>query len=135
MSSPLSLPDWTSQPPRNSVRLLYLVRYSVWVQDRLQSPLPFAIGLFKHGNPEVIHNHLAREVSLGRMFTPRQQSNVHISHLGIIPKKNKPGKWQLIVDLSSPRAQACMTSVSSLRYPTVDDLASLIVRSGRGPSL
>jgi len=31
-----------------------------------------------------------------------QNPGIHISPLGIISKKNKPGKWRLIVDLSSP---------------------------------
>ena len=26
----------------------------------------------------------------------------HISSLGVIPKKNKPGSWRLILDLSHP---------------------------------
>uniref|UniRef100_A0A1X7TP25 Reverse transcriptase domain-containing protein n=1 Tax=Amphimedon queenslandica TaxID=400682 RepID=A0A1X7TP25_AMPQE len=121
-------------------------QFASYIQSGIQSG--FRIGFNRHSpllsassnmacsNPEVIHKYLAREVSLGRMFTRPPQSDVHISPLGIIPKKNKPGKWRLIVDLSSPHGQSVNdgidTSASSLRYPTVDDLASLIVRNGRG---
>ena len=50
-------------------------------------------------NPEVISQYLSREVSLSRMkLLPLSQSkHIHISPIGAIPKKNKPGKWRLIV--------------------------------------
>ena len=31
-----------------------------------------------------------------------QKMGVHCSPIGVIPKKNRPGHWRLIVDLSSP---------------------------------
>ena len=50
---------------------------------------------------DVVQNYLEREVSLGRMYCVREaakwQLQVQISPLGMIPKKNKPGKWRLIV--------------------------------------
>ena len=61
--------------------------------------------------PEAVIEYLQREVLLDRMWKiplsilPR---GVHMSPLGIIPKKSKPGKWRLIVDLSSP----CGTSIN-----------------------
>ena len=56
-------------------------------------------------NPSIISEYLHREASLGRMqCLPPESINkgVHISPIGAIPKKHKPGKWRLIVDLSSP---------------------------------
>lgn len=31
---------------------------------------------------------------------------VHTSRIGVIPKKHQPGKFRLIVDLSSPRGKS-----------------------------
>ena len=67
------------------------------------------------------------------MVVPR---GVHYSPLGIIPKRNKPGKWRLIVDLSSPQGisinDGIDTDKSSLSYASVDHLAALVVSTGRG---
>ena len=53
----------------------------------------------------VIGNYLDldQEVKLGGMRRDVvSPPGVNLSHLGAIPKKNKPGKWCLIMDLSSP---------------------------------
>ena len=53
----------------------------------------------------VIDEYLANEVSLGRVAGPFDSPlfpNLQISSFGVIPKKGQPGKWRLIVDLSSP---------------------------------
>ena len=56
-------------------------------------------------HPSVIDEYLATEVSLGRVAGPFASPPVpllHVSSFGVIPKKGQPGKWGLIVDLSSP---------------------------------
>ena len=56
-------------------------------------------------HPDVIDRYLANEVSLGRVAGPFSSSplpNLHISSFDVIPKKGQPGKWRLVVDLSSP---------------------------------
>ena len=59
--------------------------------------------------------------SLGKLTSP----------IELVPK-NKPGKWHLIVDLSSPLQQNINDGISSdrssLSYMSVDHLASLVVR-------
>ena len=54
----------------------------------------------------VIDAYLANEVSLGRVAGPFNSlppfPNLQISSFGVILKKGQPGKWRLIVDLSSP---------------------------------
>ena len=64
---------------------------------------------------------------------------VHISPLGLIPKKNKPGKWRMIVDLSSSRGSSInhgiSSDVASLQYTSVDDLAALVKSKGEGSYL
>ena len=89
--------------------------------------------------PSVISEYLNREVSLNRMIKlpegvhPR---GIHISPLGAIPKKNKPGKWRLIVDLSSPPDHSINDGISSekssLSYASIDHLATIIVSEGQG---
>jgi len=92
--------------------------------------------------PSIIYDYLQREVLLGRMiklppnfFPP----GIHISPVGIVPKKNKPGKWRLIMDLSSPDKASIndgiSQSLSSLSYVSVDHLSALVLQAGRGAYL
>ena len=56
-------------------------------------------------NPKVIDDYLAIEVARGRVAGPfplPPLPNLQVSSFGVIPKKGQPGKWRLIVDLSSP---------------------------------
>ena len=63
-------------------------------------------------------------------------NNVHFSPVGAIPKRHRPGKWRLIIDLSSPSNASVNDGISpewsTLRYPTVDHLSSLILQEGKG---
>ena len=55
--------------------------------------------------PLVIDEYLAHEVPWGRVVDPFRSfplPNLHISSFGVIPEEGQPGKWRLIVDLSSP---------------------------------
>ena len=59
-------------------------------------------------NPQVIDNYLQSEVQSGRVAGPFSQpplSVLHVSRFGVIPKCHQPGKWRLILDLSSPAGQ------------------------------
>ena len=58
---------------------------------------------------EVVQSYRDREVKLGHMVclsTAQAEElapmGVQISPFGIIPKRNRPGKWRLIVNLSAP---------------------------------
>ena len=89
--------------------------------------------------PSVISEYLAREVSLNRMIKLPSgiwPSGTHISSVGVIPKKNKPGKWRLTVDLSSPSGHSINDGISpersSLSYTSVDHLTSMILLEGQG---
>ena len=57
----------------------------------------------------------------------------------MIPKKNKPGKWPLIVDLSSPNGfsvnDGISQELSSIKYTSLDHLACLVNSVGRGALL
>ena len=90
-------------------------------------------------NPQVIDNYLRSEVQLGRVAGPFQQpplSNLHVSRFGVIPKRNQPGKWRLILDLSSPAGHSVNDGIASedysLQYMKVDDIIAGIMQFGRG---
>jgi len=86
--------------------------------------------------------YLHREVALNRMWRCPAgclPKGIHTSHLGLIAKKNKPGKWCLIADLSAPQGMSINDGIdsglSSLSYSSIDHLASLVVSEGRGSFL
>ena len=90
---------------------------------------------------EVVQSYLTNEVSQNRMVQcdMADSQEIHVSPLGIIPKKNRPGKWRLIVDLSSPKGGSVNDGINSdlcsLQYATVDMLAILVLQVGRGAFL
>lgn len=58
-----------------------------------------------YAHPEIVNAYLANKVSLGRVAGPFDfppPPGLHISSFGVILKKGQPGKWRLMVDLSSP---------------------------------
>lgn len=72
------------------------------------------------------------------MLGPFQRSQfpeVHVSPFGVIPKSD-PGKWRLILDLSSPRGHSVNEGIArelcSLSYVSVDDIATRVLNLGRG---
>ena len=108
------------------------------IRCRLQPPL--ANTMTK--NTAVISEYLQREVSLGRMqkhVVPFEGNQMHISPIGAIPKWNKPGKWRLIVDLSSPAGASINDGISpelsSVSYVSGDHLSSLVLSAGSGAFL
>ena len=59
-----------------------------------------------------------------------------MSRFGVIPKRHQPGKWRLILDLSSPAGHNVNDGIAgddySLQYMKVDDIIAGIMRLGRG---
>ena len=102
------------------------------------SPRPLK-GNMSIPQPELVTQYLEREVSLGRMEIIARMNLVHTSPIGLIPKKGKPGRWRLIVHLSSPNGGSINDGIdqnlASLKYPTVDHLAMLVRQVGRGTYL
>ncbi len=75
------------------------------------------------------------------MLGPFQSSSlpqIHTSPIGVIPKST-PGKWRLIVDLSSPEPRSVNDGINkvlcSLSYNSVKDAARAIVGKGQGSLL
>ena len=57
-------------------------------------------------HPEVVAQYIQEELAKGRVvqLDPKlaETLGVHSSPFGVIPKKNKPNMWRLILDLSVP---------------------------------
>ena len=76
--------------------------------------------------PTIISEYLQWEVQLGRMYKHEVKSpKIHLSPLGQ-SLRNKPGKWRLIVDLSSPAGASINDGISegwsSLSYVYINHL-------------
>lgn len=87
---------------------------------------------------QVVESYLGAECEAKRLVGPLKRGNfpqVHTSPFGVIPK-SEPGKWRLIVDLSSPYGKSINDGISkepcSVSYLSIDEVASWVVRAGRG---
>ena len=91
--------------------------------------------------PQVVQQYLEAEVEAGRVVEIEDSlaACIHTSPFGVIPKKHKPGKWRLILDLSSPEGSSVNDGVSkelsSLSYVTIDDVVAAIQLAERGALL
>ena len=90
-------------------------------------------------HPSVVDQYLANEVSLGRVagpFSAPPYPNLHVSSFGVIPKRGQPGKWRLIVDLSSPGGASVNDGIDpdefTLHYITVDQVIRVVSKLGWG---
>ena len=94
-------------------------------------------------HPAVVDKYIQAEVASHKLLlaTPidAQTGNletVHRSPIGIIPKPHQPGKFRLIVDLSSPHGYSVNEGVKSqfcsLEYTSVDTAALLVRQHGKG---
>jgi len=74
--------------------------------------------------PEIIDSYRKDELHKGNImgpFSPQTTSVVHLNRIGVIPKKQQPGKWRLITDLSYPDN----ASVNNAIDPTLCSLKQL----------
>ena len=85
---------------------------------------------------------MARELDLRRMVRlplAAVDTSLQISPIGVIPKRNRPNNWRLIVDLSSPDGQSVNDGLDraqcSIRYVSIDDAVQLIRGLGEGSLL
>lgn len=94
-------------------------------------------------DPKVVSDYIAEELAVGRLVELSADEaiglKIHCSPIGIIPKKNKPGRWRLIVDLSSPEDASVNDGIEkeicSLSYTSVDAVADKVLALGRGAML
>ena len=88
-------------------------------------------------NSTVIDDYLANEVSRCRVAGPFPSlplPNLQTSSFGVIPKKGQPGKWYLIVDLSSLQGSSVNDSINpdeySMHYIKLGQIISMVAKHG-----
>ena len=68
-------------------------------------------------------------------FPRSKYLDLHVSPMGVIPK-SEPGRWHIIVDLSSPEGNSINDGINrelySLSYMSVDEVVARLVRLGKG---
>ena len=81
-----------------------------------------------------VDEYIVEELTKGKLRLASSPSRVHISPIGLVPKKNRPGKFRLIVDLSSPTSRSVNDGIASewctFKYTSVRE-AALQVTGGR----
>ena len=86
----------------------------------------------------VVQAYLEKEIALGRIVGPvgihEAPPGCQVSPFGVIPKSSQPGKWRLIVDLSSPKGCSVNDGIEaelcSLCYLHMDEVIREMVRLG-----
>ena len=136
-----------AKPPKPSISTVHFVRdksrVQNWLQFRKAARKPARCNLLSaEKNPEVVAAYLQEEVALGRVVGPLPVGSipgVQVSPFGVIPKGHTPGKWRLIVDISSPSGYSINGGISpnlcSLSYINVDDVSRVVASLGRGTLL
>ncbi len=79
---------------------------------------------------------------MGRVFGPIDSEClplVQINRLGLVPKNHQPGRWRVIVNLSSPEGSSVNDGIErevcSVSYTSVDAACKRVVAAGRGSLL
>ena len=107
--------------------------------SRCQSSKRNLQSAYKH--PQIIRDYLAREEQLGRIhrLSPQELSTLlqlQVNPFGVIPKRHRPNKWRLIVDLSSPHGKSINDAIDrdlcSISYTSIDSAVSFIQALGPG---
>ena len=90
-------------------------------------------------HPSVVDDNLQVEVSRGRVagpFATPPVPGLHVSRFRVIPKNNQPGKWRLILDLSSSKGHSVNDGIPktpfSVQHIIVDAFIEGIMARGRG---
>ncbi len=90
-------------------------------------------------HPEVVSEFLEKELRAGRVFGPIEDEClplVQINRLGLVSKNHQPGRWRVVVDLSSPKGSSVNDGIGrevcSVSYTSVDIACKRVVATGRG---
>ena len=106
--------------------------------DHANSPLRSSPGNMRSAvqNPQVVQDYLVKEQQAGRVIELPYHfiSQMHISRFGVVPKSSQPGKWRLILDLSSPTGSSVNDGIAkhlcSMHYSTLDQAITVIAKKG-----
>ena len=95
-------------------------------------------------HPGIVDAYIRNEASLGRVTRLQEQVvpglvELTTSPIEVIPKCNRPNRWRLIVDLSSPKGNSVNDGICSnfcsLTYTSVDDAVKMLQTLGKGALL
>ena len=93
------------------------------------------------GQSHIVNEYLMAECCEGRvlgLLDPSRLTHIQISRICVVPK-NTPGKWRLIVDMSSPEGFSVNDGIPgalcSLFYVTINDTIQGILVYRRGTLL
>ena len=78
--------------------------------------------------PSQVDKYIQEEVEAGNLIQSTDPQT-HTSPIGLIPKKNRPGKFRLIVDLSSPAGFSINDAINpnhTFQYVTVKQVAESV---------
>ena len=86
---------------------------------------------------DIIREYLMKEVQNRRVWrVERDTAGIQCSPFGVIPKRGKPGRWRLIVNLSAPEGHSVNDGIdrelSSVAYTSVDDVIRRVLELGEG---
>ena len=91
-------------------------------------------------HPEVVSAYVQEKLVHGHLATVTADQatllGIHTSPFGVIPKRNRPNKWRLILDLSPPYGHSVNDSIekelATLSYVSVDEVVGQILEQGKG---
>lgn len=93
---------------------------------------------------EVVSHYTTEELQATRLVCVGSEDvarsmGIHCSPFGVIPKKNRPNKWHLIINFSAPEGYSVNDGIgkelSSVSYISVDNVVARILKLGRGALL
>ena len=80
-----------------------------------------------------------RAERIRRVASEDGAESVQCSPFGVIPKKGRPGKWCLIVNLSAPEGRSVNEGINKelckLKYILVDDVVQRVLQLGEGAEI
>ena len=94
-----------------------------------------------YDHPDQVDSYLRNEISQGRIVSlpPPNLPRFQLSAFGVIPKKHKPDKWRLIVDLSAPKGHSVNDFIKgehcSISYISTDVIANTVLRLVQGSQM
>ena len=93
-------------------------------------------------NLHVVSDRIQTEIRFGQVVGPVDCSLtpvVHLSPIGLVPKKGQAGCWRMIVDLSFLPSHSVNDGISQdlclLSYASLDDAVDQIIQLGRRTEL
>ncbi|CUA71572.1 Dynein heavy chain domain-containing protein 1 [Rhizoctonia solani] len=125
--TPLLVQPWTvalkhahALPEFNDLLTGIVEGFRIGVHSSLAATTIYPNHLSARSRPDIILNHIAKEVAAGRYTGPFSPDSLSLlighfraSPLGVVDKPSSPGEFHVIQDFSFPRSDLCNLSVNS----------------------